>query len=904
MKAWKVSNPHLSMQFERRTSNTLCLESWVDAAKLSKMNHLQDVCSRGFHMPESGKGLTFHTGKIHIDHPPAENGQYSFLLCKIGVGKSFVLDDPNDKQELPEGYDSFYVHKPEENSQTDDYHHEYIIPEASQVLPQYIVHFNYTPRNTQPIGDANSRRQRFRVDINAVRQKVREALSVLGPEAEDQTERMLQQMTDKYETALNASQQHDPLLEERKRGIEDTISSISDKVSEIQENHKAVEDEIYRRMQEVLHQLNSNTEKKIAVLLGEELELRRQKQQIDWTEDFVPILRESLPPMEFIKAWDKHQAMRSALYSQAGGRLGMKQSRAVLDQVKGDLQLVGHVEVVSESDVDHYMDNDESQHRTMAPTQEASKSWEAPMVPYKYEQPFVGAQGPGGTDWYPGSPTDARNTVQETWKQFLSENNLRPESEKKATPPSATVRSPVPPASKGNGTVPRSPPVDIDEAERRVRRAKDELSNVESFVRSLPPSQRRYGEQLLQEQREELNEVEKQRAALLRNEPRSDFNRAYGDRAGLPKNESIPRSPYVAHDYHGNDSSSRGRMEESAMQVGGAPATQSTRAVAESKAADKPRNQSTVAQQQKSLEGLLERYSLTKVADTRARSLGEELNNVAVDYVFADSRIIGDGEIARTLYLNLPFRQATPMYDDAEPQVLFPTTKLIYSTFSQHRHATHIVDALKEYEDEHGQQPEATVFLVKSEDRIFGGYASEPWQFDGFYHGSPSSFLFMLSPHEVKIPFHGRVKGPAQETDEEDREEHERQQDEIEQMYHENLQVEMDRLMDEGVEFDEYGNVIRNPYDVDTSKLNQPQPRRKPWIRHDAQRSGSDFIEFGLGDLVLVDDLTECRTELENSYGIGLKRGSPECRSLLSGSNSGQFQVDTVEVWAVEYEEP
>ena len=36
VRVWKVDNPHLTVQFEKRTQDMLCLDSWVDATALSE----------------------------------------------------------------------------------------------------------------------------------------------------------------------------------------------------------------------------------------------------------------------------------------------------------------------------------------------------------------------------------------------------------------------------------------------------------------------------------------------------------------------------------------------------------------------------------------------------------------------------------------------------------------------------------------------------------------------------------------------------------------------------------------------------------------------------------------------------------------------------------------------------
>ena len=61
------------------------------------------------------------------------------------------------------------------------------------------------------------------------------------------------------------------------------------------------------------------------------------------------MLADTLPPMSFISAWDKHQAMRSTLYRQAAHSPAIGASSAAVQAVEADLKLVGHLEVLSDS---------------------------------------------------------------------------------------------------------------------------------------------------------------------------------------------------------------------------------------------------------------------------------------------------------------------------------------------------------------------------------------------------------------------------------------------------------------------------------------------------------------------------------------------------------------------------
>ena len=56
-------------------------------------------------------------------------------------------------------------------------------------------------------------------------------------------------------------------------------------------------------------------------------------------------------------------------------------------------------------------------------------------------------------------------------------------------------------------------------------------------------------------------------------------------------------------------------------------------------------------------------------------------------------------------------------------------------------------------------------------------------------------------------------------------------------------------------------------------------------------------VSIGDGDLILDQTLESGSSNLENSFGIGLKKGDYETQSLLAGST--QFTIDALEVWAV-----
>jgi hypothetical protein len=181
---------------------------------------------------------------------------------------------------------------------------------------------------------------------------------------------------------------------------------------------------------------------------------------------------------------------------------------------------------------------------------------------------------------------------------------------------------------------------------------------------------------------------------------------------------------------------------------------------------------------------------------------------------------------------------------------------------------------------------------------VFGGYAADGWDFADLFGGSPRSFLFSLTK-DVKIPYHGRVRGDPQKNDAFLRQQHEVAQMQAQAAYMQALQ-QANVATGGQPQFDEYGRLITQQVDEYTGQIINvaiPPPRPKPFVRHDCLKSGADGMQFGLRDLVLRGDFSSCSSELEFSYGLGLKPGGEEAKTLLAGAPV--FRADAVEVYAV-----
>jgi len=760
------------------------------------------------------------------------------VLNKIGVGRSFVLDEATSPSgELPEGYDSFYLH-----SDAALYAHEYMLMDPAQALPQYIVHFTLDESMTMPpisATDISSRKRHFREHMAGVKDRVLDALSQLGPAAGDQTELLLAEIAEKYEQALTASCAEDPLLQERKRVISKAVASIAAKVEVVQSNHKAVEDAIYDRMQQVLQQLNKSTEAKIATLLAEELELRRQKQQIDWTEGFVGVLADTLPPMSFISAWDKHQAMRSTLYHQAAHSPALSSSSAAVQAVEADLKLVGHLEVITETEARAAGERDSA--RSSAHSSPRRIQNTQAVVPYS---PFSSASA------------------------AMSSHGAH-------TPYSVQAQAPLPPPTPP----PMSPPVTSlqaapaprsrQEAEAVLKAAEHDLAATSQLAATLPAGQSALARSMLTTASVRLQQAQAQHATLVQTEAFSALERT-----------GTPVSPTAG------SAGSRAAQRASTLQPIEEPA-------AVISASSSPSRQLVT----RDIKDLLERHSLSKYVESRRRGLTEEvLQSITPDRAFADSKVLTSADAAMRVFLCLPFEQSA--YGGG---VSAPSTQRIFNSEEAYPPGMGEFAVVYSQWVASNGPPAGTVVLVKAGGHVFGGYAADAWRFDGAFHGSPKNFLFSLT-RDAKLPYTGRAKGPQQEADKIMRSQHEEENIRIQINYEQERQAEIERLSYEGVTFDDVGNVMRNPRGADTSKLDVPPPRKRPWFRVDAQRSTPDTIQFGVGDLVLAGDLSECTCHIESSYGVGLSQNSVEAKTFLGGSVDGVFRADIVEVWAVQHE--
>ena len=86
--------------------------------------------------------------------------------------------------------------------------------------------------------------------------------------------------------------------------------------------------------------------------------------------------------------------------------------------------------------------------------------------------------------------------------------------------------------------------------------------------------------------------------------------------------------------------------------------------------------------------------------------------------------------------------------------------------------------------------------------------------------------------------------------------------------------------------------------DSSTASATRVGPHRSAEVPRPGVLATDDALCFGGGDLVLAGGSLRVGTSaLEHSFGVGMRRGSPEARCFLAGSHA--FEIADVEVWAI-----
>ncbi|KAI8899452.1 hypothetical protein BC833DRAFT_585691 [Globomyces pollinis-pini] len=396
----RLSNPNLNSTFSKYSNESLTLDSYVDFTELVGGNTEEDVIKRGFQLSAAQKGLTFTAGSLI---PKDKNSKiHKALLCKVVVGRSYVIDKSLiEETDIPEGYNSFHIL---DDSKTDEYQTDYFIKNTSLVLPKYLIQYEYDPKyevqsREKPLC-ANCETEiascfceadksylckkcdgvihQSKIASQHVRKPIGEGLDVFGnckhhpirqiqyfcsqchePVCIDCTimgshakveerKHTLVPVEDYFKTVLQETQLPNINLENRRTLINDQIQNIQSRAEAVVEMGKQLTNEIDEICNQAKKECSKIIEKKVTVLLGDELECRRQMNDISRLEEFLQYQQDG-SSLQCVYTWHLHQLLREQLSD-------FKFFRQEID-VQLDAKVNGNIHVIIDNVIDNIIQN-------------------------------------------------------------------------------------------------------------------------------------------------------------------------------------------------------------------------------------------------------------------------------------------------------------------------------------------------------------------------------------------------------------------------------------------------------------------------------------------------------------------------------------------------------------------
>ncbi|KAL0213656.1 hypothetical protein P9112_005840 [Eukaryota sp. TZLM1-RC] len=877
-KVFNVTNPQLTSRFEKFSEGKLVLDTWVDTSLLEGENSINDILHQGFSLPQPG--MRFTTGGILLPNSSG-NRRYEFLLCKLAVGRSFVAQDKSIRP-VPAGYDSLLFPSPsygdlstiqsleswkDTPSRLEDLHRErlaeYLIPDSDQVLPCYLVQFDFDPSNVgrapelvcdvceqrpavvfchhddarlcgscdQQVHSANKIVSRHhRVPVSEQPQGFGSCLKhedmaleffcpvcfipicvhckMIGSHSSGECAgHKLIPISEAYKKAVDSCKSADlPVLDNRKQTIRSQLRSLEERRREVEANTRSVEENVYSIMQQLLDNLKTLSDAKYLSIVSEALELRRQLVEVESSEMFIKQAQSYLPPTEFLKAFASHKQLREEF------------SR--LPFVKNDVDVVADLAVTGSLAISAGQEPSVASSNPLF-NPGPSSNLRAQLLKGSKLASLVNNQSNQGQNMTSStgqnmmSPMGQNVAPQGQNMTSSMGQNVAPQGQNMTSLMGQNVahQGQNITSSMGQNVAPQGQNMTSLMGQNVAHQGQNITSsmgqNVAPQSQNMTSSMGQNVAPQSQNMTSSMSSFMSPHSSNFDPLPSPSFASPHFSE---PRSQTVVKSakPQDLWKQHLKQSKTRSeQLPQPNLQPPNPPE------LSESLTGEGIGNEanSPIVNEQGQLSSSIESFVLSnqqflsKEAQKKVseiKSMGFKLTNVPP---FAESRILQDlpKEAAFNLYYTLPF-------------VDQPATKLFFSTDTHHRSIT----TLHALCDSNGP----TVVLIKYGDYVFGGYAGSPWNVNQTRFGTPKCFLFSVTK-DTKIPYHGKGK-------------------------------------------------------------------------HSRCLFGSpNCLAFGNTDLVLENDFQNCSSKLENSYGFGLTPGSPECSSYLAGQE--QFVPDIVEVWGFDF---
>ncbi|OII75945.1 B-box zinc finger domain-containing protein [Cryptosporidium andersoni] len=374
---------------------------------------------------------------------------FEYFLCKVGVGCSVVKNSEKEANgnhfQISSEYDTVFLRnrqinppsiinsKIKSNNGNDlsaenelnltrslclttgvlpqhTFRHEYIIYESSQVVPQYLVQFEYDSSipelfavpwcdecqdapailwcqaDTAKLCDSCDERlhrhnklvsRHVRIPVNQMPRasgccpvhtmdNLEEFCTLCNvpmcrlcrpahAHTEESTSSLIMPIGRAYRAQLERHNKPHPCLNSRKIELLEKLESQQIIYNDVRTNMFDVEQRIYALLENSMRQLQIAIEAKINTVLCEQLIFNQLLQQLEWSEGFLQYLQSVLPPADFLFAWLRHCHYREEIFQLCD---------LFTDDNKflPDLRLVGRVDILSESALRHNKNHKDAKH--------------------------------------------------------------------------------------------------------------------------------------------------------------------------------------------------------------------------------------------------------------------------------------------------------------------------------------------------------------------------------------------------------------------------------------------------------------------------------------------------------------------------------------------------------------
>jgi hypothetical protein len=354
-----------------------------------------------FRITDADKGAIFTVGTIPMDDPAALRGgssgpmMFEMIHFRVAVGRSFVVDPQQvGVHGIPSGYDSIVIHKPFEDDPT-RYYHEYILNDESRIYPDFVVNFvfDFTADRMKLVPnceccdaraavvycmqdnaklcevcdrDMHSKSKIYErhnrvllnemqttVGLTMCREHTNMPVQFFDPVAHlpvcihckmsgshssgEYSTHQLVPIQEAYQSSMEDLERERLIVEERRKTIYAQIASIDRRMTQVNQNHEKCQDQIYEIVQRVVQVLHEETQSKLAALLSDESELRRQLEYYGWMEGFLNYQKSAINPVEFLQVFKSHSSLLAAAPSE------------IVDgasNVRADIRVLGRLDVV------------------------------------------------------------------------------------------------------------------------------------------------------------------------------------------------------------------------------------------------------------------------------------------------------------------------------------------------------------------------------------------------------------------------------------------------------------------------------------------------------------------------------------------------------------------------------